>query len=206
MRQLLAAAVVLGLAVALLSQTVSAEPPPAMERRDVAKILPALKAKPALKAELASVRFYAEVLGQTELQVPIGDPLESLGPWGDNGALLASERGISDCSALDAKQLTAASAILKDSGDALPVTLRAYTLGQQGKKDEAAKLFASFIDQQLPSGKCPGEHPMYSHRRIGRIGFALECLKKFAPAKDVKAGEKQLQRAQDCANNNHAVG
>jgi hypothetical protein len=206
MRQLLAAALVLGFAVALLSRSVSAEPPPAMEPRQVAKILPALKAKPTLKAELASVRFYSEVFGRDSLQVPIGDPLESLGPWGDNGALLASESAIGECGALDAKQLSAASAILKDYGDSVPVTLRAFTLGQQGKKDEAAKLFTTFIDQQLPAGKCPGEHPMYSHRRINRIGIALQCLKKFAPGRDVKAQEKQLERATTCANNNHAVG
>jgi hypothetical protein len=206
MRQLLAAAVVLGLAVALLSQTVSAEPPPAMERREVARILPALRAKPALKAELASVRFFSEVLGQDSLQVPIGDPLESLGPWGDNGALLASEAGLGTCGPLTAEQLKAANAILNDYGDAVPVTLRAFTLGQQGKKEEAAKLFAWFIDQQLPKGSCPGEHPMYSHRRISRIGVALQCLKQFAPGKDVKAQEKQLQRAEECAANNHAVG
>jgi hypothetical protein len=47
---------------------------------------------------------------------------------------------------------------------------------------------------------------MYSHRRIGRMSFALRCLKVFAPGKDAKAQQKLLERAADCARNNHAVG
>jgi hypothetical protein len=208
MRSLFVAVVVLGLAVALLSRSVLAEPPPAMEPRDVTKILAALEAKPGLKAELASVRFYAEVLGQRSLQAPVGSSLETLGPWSDNGALLGAEGLIAgrQCSALTAEQLTTASAILKESGDAMPVTLTAYTLAQQGKKSEAASLFSKFIDDQLPGGPCPSEHPMYSHRRVGRISFALQCLKVLAPSRDVAAQEKRLQRSQQCARNNHAVG
>ena len=207
MRSLLVAVVVLGLAVALLALPVSAEPPPPMERRDLAKITAALKAKPELKSSLASVRFYGEVLRQTALQAPTGSPLETLGPWGDNGALLGSEGVIANhkCEALGADELAKASAIMKEYGDALPVTLRAYTLGQQGNKEEATKLFTTFIDEQLPKGACPSEHPMYSHRRSRRIEFALQCLKQFG-AKDVTAQEKQLRRAEECARNNHAVG
>lgn len=208
MRSLLAAAVVLALSIALLSRSVSAEPPPAMEPRDLSKIAAALKAKPALKAELAAVRFYGEVLGQRSLEAPVGSALETLGPWSDNGALLGSEGliGARQCTALTAEQLATATAILKDAGDAMPVTLRAYTLGQQGKKSEAANLFAKFIDDQLPGGPCPSEHPMYSYRRASRISFALQCLKVFAPGKDVSAQEQRLQRSQACAKNNHAVG
>lgn len=208
MRSLLAAALVLALSVVLLARSVNAEPPPAMETRELAKIAAALKAKPALKAELASVRFYGEVLGQKSLEAPVGSPLETLGPWSDNGALLGSEGLLGDrqCTALTPEQLTVASAILKDSGDAMPVTLRAYTLGQQGKKSEAANLFAKFIDEQLPGGPCPSEHPMYSYRRTSRISFALQCLKVLAPTRDVSAQEKRFQRAQACAANNHAVG
>jgi hypothetical protein len=209
MRSLFAALVVLGLSVLLLARSVSAEPPPPMEGRDVQKIIEGLKKKPALKTEIASVRFAAEVLGQKSLQVPMGSTPETLGPWGDNGALLDAERSIGgrECGALSAAELKAASAILAEYGEAVPVTLRAYTLGQQGKKPEAADLFVSFIDQQMPDApSCPGEHPMYSHRRTGRISFALKCLNVLAPARDVSVQKKRLQQAVDCAKNNHAVG
>ena len=209
MRSLFAAVVVLGLSGLLLARSVSAEPPPPMEGREVAKIIEGLKKKPALKTELASVRFFAEALGQKSLQVPMGSPLETLGPWGDNGALREAERSIGarECGALSAAEMKAASAILAEYGDALPVTLRAYTLGQQGKKPEAAELFATFIDQQMPDGpSCPSEHPMYSYRRTARISFALNCLTVLAPARDVSKQQKRLQRAQDCSKNNHAVG
>ena len=178
-----------------------------MEPRELKQIVEALKKKPALKTELASVRFAGEVFGTKSLDVPLGAALESLGAWSDNGALLVAEQAIASrgCGALNAGELKAASAILKEYGDAVPQTLRAFTLGQQGKKAEAADQFASFIDQQLP-GACQSEHPMYSYRRASRVSFALQCLKAFAPTRDVSAQEKTLQRAQDCAKNNQAVG
>ena len=207
MRSWVIAMTVLGLAVALLSRGVSAEPPPAMEKRDLKKIADALKSKPAMKSELASVRFAAEVLGEQSLEAPIGSSLEVLGPWGDNGALLQAERSIAarECGALKPAELKAASAILREFGAAVPTTLRAFTLGQEGKKSEAAELFASFIDQQQPAA-CQGEHPMYSYRRTARISFALQCLKVMAPAREVSSQEKKLKRAEECAKNNNAVG
>ncbi|MDP2275963.1 MAG: hypothetical protein Q8K32_34790 [Archangium sp.] len=208
MRSLLVACAVLGLAVALLARSVSAEPPPPTEPREISKIVEALEKKPGSKSELASVRFYAEVFAQKSMQAPIGSPLETLGPWGDNGALLGSENQIAAraCGALTAKELEAASAILKAYGESVPLTLRAFTLGHQGKKTEAAALFRSFIDKEKTVAACPSEHPMYSHRRTSRLSFALQCLKVFAPGKDVSAQQKVLERAESCAMNNHAVG
>jgi len=208
MRSLLVAAVVLGLAVAALSsRAVFAEPPPASGARDIATIIDALKKKPALKGELASVRFLSEVLGEKTLDVPLGSSPETLGPWGDNEALLRSEvfLGARACGALKPEELKAATAILGDAKEAMPITLRAYTLGQQGQKKEAADLFASFVDQSF-SGQCRGEHPMYSHRRTKRMKFALQCLGVFAPGRDVTAQQKKLDAAEACAKNNHAVG
>lgn len=208
MRSFLVAAAVLGLAVAALaSRSVSAEPPPASGPRDIAIIVEALKKKPTLKGELASVRFISEVLGEKTLDVPVGSSPETLGPWGDNEALLRSEMflGVRSCGALTPAELKAASAILADAKDAMPLTLRAYTLGQQGKKKEAADLFVSFIDQSF-SGTCQGEHPMYSYRRTTRMKFALRCLEVLAPERNVSAQKKKLDAAEVCAKNNHAVG
>jgi hypothetical protein len=207
MRSLFLAVAVLGVAVALLSRSVSAEPPPAMESRELKKVVEALKKKPALKTELASVRFAGEVLATKSVQAPMGSSLETLGAWSDNGVLLGAEQAIASrqCGALTAAELKAASALLKEYGDALPPTLRAYTLGQEGKKAEAAELFASFIDQQVPVA-CPNEHPMYSYRRTSRVSFALKCLEVLAPTRDTSAQQKAFQRTQECAKNNHAVG
>ena len=72
--------------------------------------------------------------------------------------------------------------------------------------NEAATLFGGFIDKEMPAGACPGEHPMYSYRRIGRLSCALQCLKVFAPGRDVSSQENRLKRAEGCANANHAVG
>ncbi len=205
MKSLFGALVVLGLSIALLAR---AEPPPAMERRELSKIIAALKTKPGAKAALASVRFYAEVLGAKELQAPVGSTLDTLGPWSDDGALLGAEQLIdrAACGPLAPAELKVASALLTEYGDVLSPTLRAYTLGQQGKTAEASDGFAAFIDAQTPGGGCPGEHPMYSYRRVARIGFALRCVKAFSPARDVSKLEKALKRAEQCAKNNTAVG
>jgi hypothetical protein len=95
---------------------------------------------------------------------------------------------------------------LNEYGDALPVLLRAHVLGQQGKTADAAALFSTFITTQLPPGECPGEHPMYSHRRTARMSRALQCLERFAPKRDLSKERDALRRAQGCAANNHAVG
>lgn len=200
---LLAAVATLLLAAALVARSSRAEPPPPSEARDIKKVIAALKAKPALKAELASVRWAAEVVGVTQVSAPVGSSLETLGPWGDNETLLGVETG---CAPLDEKQLAAAGALLKEYGDALPVLLRAHVLGQQGKPDEAAELFSRFVTTQLPPGECPGEHPMYSHRRTGRMSRALQCLERFAPKRDLSKEKAALRRAESCAANNHAVG
>ncbi len=208
MRSLLVACAVVALWVALLSRNVSAEPPPAMEPREISKIVEALEKKGASKSDLAAVRFYAEVFAQKSMQVPIGSPMDALGPWGDNGGLLGSENQIAAraCGALTPKERESASAIYKEYGEAVPLTLRAFTLGQQGKKADAAALFTSFIEKEKTSAACPSEHPMYSYRRTSRLSFALQCLKVFAPGKDVSAQQKILERAESCAANNHAVG
>jgi len=203
MRALFGAGVVLCLAVAMLAR---AEPPPAMENREISKIIAALKEKPTMKVELASVRFYAEVFGGTQLEAPMGSSLTTLGAWGDNGGLMAADASISNsnCGPLEPAQLVAASALLKEYGETLPLTLRAYTLGQQGKKAEAAELFATV--GEFPEGPCPGEHPMYSGRRVGRIGYALMCVEAFAPKRDTSKLKKALQRATQCLRTNTAVG
>lgn len=208
MRSALAAVITLLVAAALLARASRAEPPPPMEPRELGKIITALRARPALRPQLASARFAAEVFAVKTLEVPVGSPLETLGPWSDDGAMFAAEAGIGalGCGPLEPARRATASALLEEYGDALPALLRAYTLGQEGKASASAELFSGFIAQQLPKGPCPGEHPMYSFRRVGRLGLALQCLQRVAPGRDVSKEKATLRRAEQCAANNHAVG
>ena len=203
MRSLFAAVVVLALSVALLSRSVLAEAPPQMEERKVSTILAALRKRPELKATLATVRFYVEVGGGTALPVPEGSAAEEA-----HDALGAAEQSLNaaECREITPAQLTAASALLAEYGEVLPVTLRAWTLGHQGRKAQAADLLAGVIDQQLSAGKCPSEHPTNSYARVARIARVLECLRSFAPKRDVKKQKVVLERAEACARDNSAEG
>ena len=203
MRSLFAALLVLALSVALLSRSVLAEAPPQMEERKVSTILTALAKKPELKATLAALRFHVEVGGGTSLRVPVGSQPEEA-----DGALGAAEASLTaaECRETTPAELKAASALLAEYGEVLPVTLRAWTLGHQGKKAQAADLLAGVIDQQLAAGKCPSEHPNNSYARVARISRVLECLQSFAPKRDVKKQKGVLEHAEACARNNSAEG
>jgi len=207
MRSALAAAAVAAFAVLTLARA-RAEPPPQMEPRELDPVIAALKKEPKLKTQLASVRFYAEVFGGKSLEAPVGSPLTTLGPWGDDGALLSSEAAIASrsCGPLPAAERKAAVALLGEYAAALSPSLRGYALLEQGKAADAEALFAKLIDDALPAGACPGEHPMYSHRRIALMTMARGCLERAAPGKDRSAYEKRIERAKSCAANNRAVG
>jgi hypothetical protein len=205
MRSLLAALAVLVLSVALLARTSEAGPPPASETRELKPVIEALQKSNGLKGALATARWYAEVLGGQTVSVYAGSGPEQVA----FGAIGPAEAAISarECGPLTPVELKAASAILAEFGDALPLTLRAYTLGQQpGKTDKAAELFAAYVEAQMPSGPCPGEHPSTSGRRLGQMGFGLRCVQKFAPKRDVSRLLKLIERAQECARTNTAVG
>ena len=203
MRSLFAALVVLALSVALLSRAVLAEAPLPTEEREVSPLLAALRKKPELKARLAALRFYVEVGGGTSLRVPEGSAAEEA-----DGALGAAEQSLNaaQCREITPAQLKAASALLAEYGEVLPVTLRAWTLGHQGKKAQAADLLAAVIDQQLPAGKCPSEHPTNSYARLARSALVLACLQSFAPKRDVKKQQAVLERSEACARDNSAEG
>lgn len=203
MKSLLGSVLVIAICVVSF-RSVHAEPPPAMEDRDIKKVIAVLKDKTAL----AAVRYDAEVFGAKTISAPVGSPPDSLGAWSENTALAHAERAIESnvCASLDAAQAKSASALLKTYGTSMPLTLRAYTLGQEGKTKEAADGFAQVIAGQTIKGECPGEHPMYSHQRVWKLQFAMQCLKVFDPKRDVTREQKVLERAQACASTNRAVG
>ncbi len=202
MRSFFAAFVVLGLSIALLSRSVSAGPPMAPESRDLSAVIASLRLDPALKGSLAAARFYGEVFGGKSVNV------YGFSPSGHN-ALAFSESQISQrsCGPLTAPELKAASALLKEYGDALPVTLRAYTLGLEGKAQQSSDLFAGYLDSlALPPGPCPGEHRDSSHGRVRAMNFAMQCLRTMTPKREVSKQEGAIQRAVQCAGLNTTVG
>jgi hypothetical protein len=206
-RSWLGALAVAFLAVVIVGRSVWAEPPPAMEARDLAKVIDALKKSKGRRSDLASVRFYAEVFDGTTIRAPVGSAYDVLGPWSDNGALMDAEARLSGCAGLPPERQKAASALLKEYGTDLPVLLRAYTMAGEGQKKEATELFvATFEASAIATKSCPSEHPMYSHRRVGRMQSILACVKTIDPQRDVKALEQAVERARFCAANNHAVG
>jgi hypothetical protein len=190
--------------VLLVARSSGAEAPPPSETKPLKPAIEALKNKPSARAALASARWYVEVLGGESVSVYVGGTPETIayGAVGPAEAEIANR----DCGPLTPKELKAASAILAEFGEQLPLTLRAYTLGSQGKTDEGAQLFASWVEGQMPLGPCPGEHPLTSGRRIRQMSFGLRCVEKFAPKRDVSKLKLLIKRAEECANTNHAVG
>lgn len=206
-RSLAGALAVAALAVVVAGRAVFAGPPPPMERREVKTVIAALEKDKSRRADLASVRFYAEVFDGTHVSAPIGSPLTTLGPWGDNDALLTSESAMGTCAALPTgDKLQKASALSREFGDALPPLLRAYTLAAEGKKADAVTLFVASFERATAPDACPPEHPMYSYRRAGHLSQLLSCIKTLEPARDVKKLEKAVEHAKSCAATNQAVG
>lgn len=208
MRSLAAAvAVVATAALLLLTRSSHAEPPRPEETRKLADVIAAVAKEKGKRPALASLRWYAEVNGVEQLSVPVGSTPTSLGQWGDNHAELGAIGALAACKPMDAAAKTAALALLKEFGDDLAPPLRAAALAEAGKPDDAVALFTQWGTSHLGDGPCPGEHPMYSHRRVGHVGAALACVETLAPKSPAVARlKKVLERAKACAANNHAVG
>jgi hypothetical protein len=196
-----------GLAIvstALLVRSSHAEPPPQLETRDAKEVLKALLSSKADRTVVASVRWFVEVAHGEQLEAPVGGAMTEIGAWGDH--VLLAESTLGTCEPLSAADAATASKLLTEYGTALPPLLRGYALSQQRDLSRAQSLFTSEAKASLPSTSCPSEHPMYSHRRIDRLGLILGCLKRWSPKGNHSAIEKLIERARSCAANNHAVG
>lgn len=202
MRTLLAAVTAVLVGVALVAQLGHAHPSPPMEQRPVEKVIAALQARKDRKADLAAVRFNAEVFGATTVSAPVGSPLDALGPWGDNTALLEAEASMNGCVA----PRKSAIALHKEYGDTLPPLLRAYALAADDKKADATKLLVSTMESQAITGACPSEHPTYFYRLSRRLKYMFACIKTLDPKRDVKPLKRHIDRANDCAANSHTLG
>ncbi len=206
MRASLLAGLVAVFSLVVLVRSSRAEPPPAMESRQVAEVLAALKKAKADPTTMSGVRWYAEVMHATELQAPIGSAKTELGPWSENGPLMAAESALGDCAPAEPAEAKAIAALFKEYGNALSPGLRGYALAQAGRVDEAAALYRQSVLGMKVEGSCPSEHPMYSYRRVGHMSRLLSCLKRWQPKADWKPVEKAIEQARSCAANNHAVG
>lgn len=192
--------------VVVLSRSSRAGPPPPSESRPVGPILEALVRSKADASTLATVRWFIEVPHGTHLTVAQGSAPTSLGLWGDNGALLDAEAALGSCEPLAPGDAKKAIALHDTFKDALPPSLRAVALAEKGDPLGAAKLSGELIRSSLTAEGCPSEHPMYSHRRVGRLERLVSCVKRWQPQADHAAIERVLQRARRCALDNHAVG
>lgn len=205
MRSLFAAAAVVVFAVLTFSRSVQAGEELPSVQRPIAEQIAVLEKLPKAKSELALVRFYGEVLGGKTVKVyPALDKDET----GSSHALSAIEAELyKSCAALGPTELAAATALTKQYGDVLPAVMRAYTLGQQGKKDEASKMFAAYLDEVAPlKGECNATHPDYANEAITHVSFALRCMEAFTPKRDLSRAKKQVEKVMTCVLNSHVVG
>ncbi len=196
MRSLLGALAVLVVSGLLVSSAVLAGPPVSQPARAMRDVIAELERQPQARAQLAAARFDAEVFGATTVE-------------GSSSTVTAMlrihQRG---CDALSPAELKAASALLSEFGDALPVPLRAYTLGQQGKGAAASSLLAAHVEAltvEVTKG-CPAEHPAAGGARLWMVEVALQCMRVFTPQRDLTAQQKLRDAAQRCAASNHAAG
>lgn len=204
MRALLVSAVVVVMGL-LLVKVGHAEPPPPMEERPAGEVLKALEQAKAKPRTVAAVRWYVEVAHGKTISAPKGSEKTSLGAWSDNNALLAAESALGSCEPMKKDDAAAALALLAQYGDSLPTLLRGAALKEKGDAEAAAAAFLDEAQSSLPSTTCPSEHPMYSFRRVSRLTVMTRCLERWQ-AKEAAEVKALLERAKQCAANNHAVG
>lgn len=205
MRQLLPALVVLGLAVTFIARPSEAGPPLPDAERSIPSLIEELsKRKKGPKTGLATARWYAGVFQGQLVSAPMKADAEVAAM-----ASLRSAEGLilgRQCSPAKGRELDAASKVLAEFGEALPLTLRAYTLGSQGQGKDAANLLETHALGLAPGKSCPGEHPDASARRTRAVRFGLECVKQFDPKRDVTKLQETLDAAERCAAKNTSVG
>lgn len=191
--------------IGVLALVALAGPMPAPTPVELDGAIVAMKGKPGEKRPLSAARFYAEVLGGKTVDVYWSKAPSDAGP----ASVSAVEREMATrgCKALTGTELAAASKLLVEFGTDLPPTLRAWTLGSEGKGDDAAELFAQRVsDFAVTTLTCPSEHPSGSHQRVRDMSLGLECIKVFAPKRGTLKLELLLKRAEYCARTNTAVG
>lgn len=192
MRSALAASVIIVLSVVVLvsgaSRAGERAPTMAVPVKDA---LVKMKAAKAPVGALASVRFYGEVFDGKTVEFHFGDFSNA----GRTDELIVDALAKSACAKPGEAQLKAAGALLTEFGDALPGELRGYTVGHQGKADEAAPLLLKALEQIQPLDRCVAGHPDDAGRQASRVGAWTACFKKLVP-KPSAADSKKLEAIQ----------
>ncbi|MFT3709332.1 MAG: hypothetical protein QM817_16960 [Archangium sp.] len=196
MRSRLAAAAVVLIAVAML---VTSGIGRAGERAPttslpVKEAVEKMKQSKAPKGAIGLVRFYGEVLDGKSVEFYFNDFSNA----GRANEQLAGVIGKASCAKLDEAKLKTASALFTEFGDAFPVELRGYVLGQQGKADQAAPLLLKALEQMQPLDRCVFGHPDDAGEQMGRISTWAGCFTVLVP-KPSKADAKKLEAIQSKA-------
>ena len=197
MRSRLAAAavVVLSVAVLLVSQAGRAGQRAPTMSLPVKEVLAKMKKNPKTpKSDVATVRFYAEVFDGKTIELVMGD----LANAGFTGQHITDAVRATNCGPLKEPQLKAATALAAEYGDALPGYLRGYTLGQQGKAEEAGKLLMPVLEEMQPLDRCVAFHPDDAGRHANRFVTWSQCLQKLVPQHDAKKLEALEKKVMAC--------
>jgi len=177
------------LAASVASAASSSPPPPRPAPRPISQLIAELRTKPYARTFLASARYAAEVFGAESSEGNAEDTIQARG-----------------CGPLTPAELKAASALLAEYPHDLAPSLRAYTLGQQGKIKMAVTLYTELIGRLHAevAKACPGETPSLSDSRAGRAKLFLQCIQRLAPTRKVTKQQKELLDLEHCARSNSA--
>lgn len=192
MRSALAAAVIVVLSVVVLASGASraGQRAPTLSL-PVKEALVKMNESKAPAGALASVRFYAEVLDGKAVEFYFGDFSNA----GRTDELIVDVLSKSGCGKPGDTQLKAAGALLTEYGEALPGELRGFTLGHQGKGEQAAPLLIKALEQIQPLDRCVAGHPDDAGRQSTRLAAWSACFKKLVP-KPSAAEAKKLEAIQ----------
>lgn len=205
MRSFTAAVVVLVASFLAFHQSVLAGHRMPMEDRPIAGILEAARKKKVAEAELAPLRFNAEVLGLTRTRVVMGAAAEVFEP-GELADEAESAIAALGCVLTEPKALAALNDVMTGAGAKLAPVPRAFGLAHQGKKTEAATLLAKNIEAAQPLDDCRSMSRDSAANQVSHLTVAVQCLGVFEPKRDLKKEQERLQKARMCQANNRTVG
>ncbi len=196
MRSLVSALTLVVLSVLLLARSSGARPAYKSQTYELKPVIGALETNPAARHLLAAARWHAEVLQQdsiTAFALSSNPEAVAVAALGASVASLAAR----SCGAPTPGELKAAGALLTEFGEQLPVPLRAYTLGHQGQPRAAADLLATWVESH--ANDCDS-------RTARELSFAVTCIEKFTPTRDVTSLKASARRVEQCEERHPRMG
>lgn len=151
------------------------------------------KAK-APKGSIGTVRFFADVLDGKAVEFYMGD-FTNAGMVDDH---IVSAISKTTCGKLGDAQLKSAGSLLTEYGEALPLEVRGYILGQQGKADQAGPLLVKALQEMQPLDRCLYGHPDDAGKQSSRVNTWLGCYTVLTPKADQKKVEAIRKKSMEC--------